>query len=427
MSTKKAIKSLSFLWMGSLLGSGSTFVIYMILARELGAEKFGVFSSALATSVVLSLIAGFGVSQSWLKHFGKEGWEAIRWLPSSFKLVTLSVVFVMSILFMWAFFGPHDEVTRNILLVMSLFIIGQMIIELVSVKFQLEEKYLNLAFWQLLPNLTRLIIISLLVYTIANEVETIDIAYIYALVAILFITIGVYQLYNMNSHKFELKGHGEKNIFNLFIPKVSEVLSHSWAFGLGSLFAFIYVQSDIIMVKYLAGDEQAGFYNVSFVILTAIYLFPSVLYQKYLMPKFHRWANYDRDKFYYIYKKGNLVMVLIGSITMLLVWTLSDVVIPLFFGNEYLESIHLTNILALTLPFYLMAFSVASTLVTKDHMKRKVKYMGIVAIFNILLNLILIPMFQASGAAIATVTSNILLLSIYFYANKKYVFTDMRG
>ncbi|MBD3842097.1 MAG: oligosaccharide flippase family protein, partial [Campylobacterales bacterium] len=70
MSKKQAIKSLSFLWMGSLLGSGSTFIIYMILARHLGVEQFGVFSSALATITILSLFSGFGVSQSWLKHFG---------------------------------------------------------------------------------------------------------------------------------------------------------------------------------------------------------------------------------------------------------------------------------------------------------------------------------------------------------------------
>lgn len=426
MSTKKAIKSLSFLWMGSLLGSGSTFVIYMILARELGPDKFGVFSSALATSMVLSLIAGFGVSQSWLKHFGKEGWEAMRWLPSSFRLVTLSVVFVMLILFIWAFFGPHDEVTKNILLVMSLFIIGQMVVELVSVKFQLEEKYLNLAFWQLLPNISRLTIIASIVYIVSNSIDTIDIVYIYAIVALVFIIIGMYQLYNMNQNKFELKGHGEKNIKDLSIPNMGEVLSHSWAFGLASVFAFIYLQSDIIMIKYIVGDKQAGYYNIGFVILTAILIFPTVFYQKFLMPKVHRWANLDREQFYITYKKGNLAMLVSGGIIMIFIWFLSDFFVPFLFGSEYTNSITIVNILAITLPIYFTAYSVGTTLVTQEHMKTKVKLMGSVAVANIVLNLILIPKYQATGAAIATIISNLLLLVLYYSYAEKVVFIEKK-
>lgn len=229
----------------------------------------------------------------------------------------------------------------------------------------------------------------------------------------------------MSQNKFDLKGHGEKKAVETTTPDTKETFSHSWAFGLGSFFAFIYVQSDIIMLKYIAGDEQAGLYNVGFILLTAIYLFPSALYQKFLLPKFHRWANQDRQKFYDVYKKGNLIMAILGIVITLFIWSFSWFFIPLMFGEEYVESVKLVNILACTLPFYLVAFSVASTLVTQEHMKKKVQYMGIVAIINILLNALLIPLYQASGAAVATVISNALLLSIYFYANKKYVFNNL--
>lgn len=426
MSKKQAIKSLSFLWIGSLLGSGSTFLIYMILARELGAEKFGLFSSAFSIATVLSIIAGFGVAQSWLKHFGKEGWEAIRWIPSSFKLVFYSIIFVLFILFTWAYFGPHDEITRKLLYIFSIFIIGQMIIELVSVKLQLEERYPTLALWQLLPNLIRLILVAGLVYFISESINILEIAYIYIIVAIFFIFLGIYQLYLMKIDKFELQGHGEKKIIKNSNPTVKEAFSHSWAFGLGSMFAFIYVQSDIIMVKYIAGDEQAGLYNVGFIILTALYMFPSALYQKYLLPKFHRWANHDRENFFNVYKKGNFIMLILGIIIAILIWAFSWYFVPLIFGKEYEKSVVLVNILACTLPFYLIAFSVASTLVTQEHMKKKVIYMGIVAIVNIILNAILIPFYQALGAAVATVLSNALLLGIYVYANKKYVFNNLK-
>ena len=94
MSKKQAVKSVSLLWLGSLLGSGSTFVIYIILARELGVDNFGLFGSALSTVIIFILLAGFGISQFWLKIFGQEGWNAIRWIKPSLKFVGLTICFV---------------------------------------------------------------------------------------------------------------------------------------------------------------------------------------------------------------------------------------------------------------------------------------------------------------------------------------------
>lgn len=422
MSIRRAIKSVSLLWMGSLLGSGSTFIIYMILARELGVEQFGLFSSAFSMVTILSILAGFGVAQSWLKHFGKEGWQATRWLPSSFRLVSFYIVFVLVILFIWAYFGPHDDVTKEILYIFSVFIIGQMVIELVSVKLQLEEKYFTLAFWQLLPNFSRLVFVASFIYLFSISLEVTQLAYIYTGIALVFIIIGIYQLHHMNQNNFDLKGHGERKNAEVIIPNTKETFSHSWAFGLAGVFAFIYLQSDIIMVKYMVGNSEAGYYNAAFVIITAILMFPAVLYSKFLLPKYHRWANHDKAKFYEVYQKGNIAMLISGIIIMFCVLFLSNFFIPIIFGDGYENTIILLKILSLTLPFYFVAYSVGATLVTNEHMKLKIKLMGFVAFVNIVLNILLIPKYAASGAAIATLLSNILLLLLYYRVAQQNVF-----
>jgi O-antigen/teichoic acid export membrane protein len=422
-NTKKAIKSLSFLWMGSLLGSGSTFVIYMILARELGIEQFGLFSSSLATIIIFSLISGFGVSQSWLKHFGQEGWGAIRWVKPSLKLIFVSAIFVLMLLFLWVHYGPVDPITKNILLIMSVFLISQMIIELVSVKLQLEEKYAILALWQLLPNLLRLIVIVLFTLLSSTMLNVLDVSIIYASIGIIFILIGIYQLYNINNN-LQLKGHKHTDNINTNSPKIKDVLSHSWAFGLAGIFAFVYLQSDIIMIKYISGNKAAGLYNIAFVVITAILIFPTVLYQKFLMPKLHRWAIQDESKFYLVYKKGNIAMFVSGIVIMILLLLSSGFLISLLFGDSYVGSILVLNILSITLPIYFVAYSVGATLVTRNNMKIKVKFMGVTAITNIVLNLILIPLYGSIGAAIATVISNIMLLLLYYGYAEQVVFKN---
>jgi len=406
-----------------MFGSGSTFVIYIILARELGTENFGLFASILSMATIFTILADFGVSQFWLKIFGKDGWNGVRWISPSLRFLFFVIVIVLALFSIWTLWGPHDKVTRQILFVMSFFILSRVSVNLVSSKLQLEEKYVKLALWQLLPNLSRLIIIAVMVYIATLNINVHYVAWIYAMVGMVFISLGIYQIYQMKNGEFDLKGHQKIDSQHHNIPLIRNVFSESWPFGMASIFAFVYVQSDIIMVKYIAGNTQAGYYNVAYVIIKSILVFPTVLYQKYFLPKYHRWSNYNRPKFFNAYKKGNLAMLISGSIVMIGLLLLSSWMIPIIFGKEYQDSVVLTNILALSIPIYFVAYSAAATLVTQDNMKIKIKYMGITATINIILNYFLINRFDAFGAAIATFISYAILLSLYLYATKKYVFS----
>lgn len=423
MSKRKAFNSLALLWLGTLLGAGLAFLTQIVLARKLGSEDYGIFSAVLAMVTLVAPLAGFGISQLWLKVFGQEGWEAKRWLYSSFKFVILSTIIVLISLLCWAFFGNHDEVTRTLIFIISFYILGQVSIELVSSKLQLEERYLYLAVWQFLPHFLRFFLASILLFGFSTWATLEDIAYAYAFVAIIFLLVGILQLASMQNGNFALKGHiKEESIKDLNVT-LGNVFQSTWPFGLAAFFHLIYFQSDIILIKYIVGDKEAGIYNVAFTIMVAVYMFPSVLYQKFLLPKLHRWANHDKDKFYEVYRKGNIAMLLLGLIAMLLVWLLSAWAIPFLFGEKYQNSVIILNILAVSSPIIFVAFSAGATLVTQEHMKLKVKYMGFVAFINLGLNFLLIPSYGAIGASVATVLSNLVLLMLYYLGAQRYVFS----
>lgn len=425
MSIKKNIKSVSFLGIAALFGSGSTFIINMIIARELGSESYGVFSSAMATVLVFSIFASFGISQVWLKLFGEEGYDGIRWIKPSLKFIAINLIITSFSLAFWAFFGPHAEQTKLMLLIMIMHIFGYVAVLLVAAKYQLEEKYQVLSLWQLLPNISRLLAVVIGFYIFHRSLSILDISVIYGIIGFVFFVIGAYLLCHMQKGQFNPAGHKENgNTGQLVTPKTKELFFEALPFGLGGIFAFVFVQSDIIMLKYISGNVEAGLYAAAFVIINAIYLIPNILYSKFLMPKFHRWANHDRKKFYETYKKGNVFMLSIGIIFTLGIFLLADFFIPLIFGEDYINSISLLKVLSLTIPVIFMGYSVSATLVTKDNMKKKVVYMGIVALLNICLNSLLIPIFQSKGAAYATIFTNLILIGIYYFANNKYVFNN---
>lgn len=425
MFKKKAFKEISFLWIGSLLGALATFLTQVLLARYLAPSDFGLFAAAFATIALITPLAGFGIAQYWLKIFGEEGYTALRWMRGSYQFIIKSTLIVFIFLFIWILLGPNNLTTQNVLILLSSFILSQVLIELLSVRYQLEERYLLLAIWQLTPHLLRLILILVILFTSWMPFNLQTTSLIYFSVNILVVITGAKSLIQMLRGNINLKGHEtitQLPANSLIHPKSWSVMSNAWPFGLAAFFYFIYYQSNIILLNYLVSNEAAGVYNVAFTVMAAVYLLPSVIYQKYLLPKIHRWANYDTEKFYDVYRYGIKSMFILGTIAMFGIWATSFWTIPLLFGKEYTNAVELLNILALSAPIIFLAFNAGATLVTKENMLRKVKYMGSVAVINIMLNVVLIPMYQEIGAAIATVISNAVLLYFYNYGANKYVF-----
>jgi O-antigen/teichoic acid export membrane protein len=112
-------------------------------------------------------------------------------------------------------------------------------------------------------------------------------------------------------------------------------------------------------------------------------------------------------------------MLVLGLLAMVTVWMLAPYIVPILFGEGYDDSVELLYILSTTLPILFLASNIGSVLLVKDNMRLKVKLMGLTAVVNIILNLILIPLYGMVGAAIATVVSNIFLLALYWYFGRR--------
>ena len=429
MGKKQAVKAISLLWLGSILGAGCAFFTQVLLARKLGPADLGIFAAALGVVMLVAPLASFGVGGFWLKAFGQEGWQAVRWLRGSLKYALVTTCLVLAALLAWAALGPHDVTTRGLLIVLSTYLLGQVAVELVSAKLQLEERYLALAIWQFLPHLLRLLLVFMLVLAMTELMTLWNIAYVYAVISIGVFILGAFFMWRMYCGQLALEGHGEKNVHAeqpVATASMREVIVQSWPFGLAGVFYLIYFQSDIILLKYITGDEAAGVYNVAFVIMAAVYMLPSVVYQKFLLPKVHRWASHDRERFYQVYRMGNWMMLILGLLAMLVIWLLAPWGVRLLFSDSYMGAVLPLSILALAAPIRFVATSVGSTLVTHEHMRRKVWFMAVTAIINIILNIILIPKYGMSGAAIATVISDVGLLLLYICSAKYHVFAKRK-
>ena len=420
----RALSAISMLWITTAVGAGVVFLTQVLLARELGPAKFGLFTSSLATITMVAPLAGFGLSQYWLQVYGVEGWAANRWLLPSLRFITASTLLTLSIIVVWSLTGAPADARGTLLLLLPV-VLGILAVNLLGSQQRLEERHHALALWQLMTPGSRLLVavLLLLIPTLAGRFVAVGFGAISLAVALLALP----PLLTMLRGGMKLKGHGAQPeaVASATSPSVMHLWSKAWAYGLQAVLYPIFFQISTVLLKYLNGNTQAGIFGVALGVMTAIYLIPATLYQKFLLSKLHRWAVHDPKKFWMVYRHGNIAMLVSGVFIGLLLVAVAPWLVPMAFGESYRPVVKVLLVLAPCVPIRFLSTSVSSALLNEKHMRFRVYAMGLSALLVIVLNVLLIPRHHEMGAAISTVIGEAaMLLAFYvgvqfFHANKE--------
>jgi O-antigen/teichoic acid export membrane protein len=192
-------------------------------------------------------------------------------------------------------------------------------------------------------------------------------------------------------------------------PGLRELAWQAWPYGMAAVLYPVFFQVGTVLLKYLAGDAAAGHFGIALAVMTAIYLFPATVYQKFLIAKLHRWAVHDRARFDQVYRWGAISMFVSGVLVAGLLYALAPWATWVF-GQAYSGLESLLRLLALCVQLSFLSTAVGSVLLTERHMRYRVAAMAISAVAAVLLNLALIPALAETGAAWATVGAEALLL-----------------
>lgn len=224
------------------------------------------------------------------------------------------------------------------------------------------------------------------------------------------------------------------NILNLFyikkqyqyIPCITfnkECLIHfkSIMIMFGSAIAtLIYINSDVTILGILKNDTIVGYYSVSAKIYTLIKQLLNALLVV-AMPRLS--SEIAKLDFKMINKHYNqifsyLVLILGPACTGL--FMLSDNIILLFSGSEYLPAASSLRILSVSLLFATIACFYVNVIMIPNRMEKYVLRATVIsAVTNIVLNFILIPFWGQNAAALTTVIAELLMFICGVYYTKK--------
>jgi O-antigen/teichoic acid export membrane protein len=412
---RPALAALSVLSLATAAGAAMVFLTQVLLARHFGPAQYGLFASSLATVSLVAPLAGFGLSQFRLKAHGAEGWAAERWQPASARFIAATSLLAVGGIVAWALAGPPvDSATRDMLLVLAPFVLGLLAVEQIGSKLRLEERHAALAGWQLLMPAGRLAIAVLAVAVAATTLR--GVAWGHALLAVVALALAVPQWRAMRQGRWTLKGHGARDpdaLRTVARPGMATLWRHAWPYGVAALLYPVFFQIGTVLLKYLSGDAEAGMFGIALAVMTAIYLLPTTVYQKFLLARLHRWAVHDRARFRQVYRLGCIGMLASGLAIGGVLAALAGHA-TLVFGHRYDGIAPLLTWLALCVPIRFLSTAVGSVLLTEGQMLYRVGAMLAAALAAVLLNLALIPGHGALGAALATILAEALLLTALY-------------
>jgi O-antigen/teichoic acid export membrane protein len=404
---------------GSIGSAIFSFVTQLLCARSMPVADYGRLVALLAAVNILAVFSGYGVGWYWLQLFGREGRNAYRWIRRTIQLLALACLTGAVLLTIYVLWGDYDDPWLSIALLIPI-LFSQSLAETTTSRFQLEERFAVLGFWQSAMQSGRFIVSLILI-----GLSMVDFRHLlagYAAVSVLMTGVSLVSLDQVRRQRIKLVGHRSTQPVGLPEPiSVWAVLVGSTPYCFCTIFYIVCTSGVVAIVERMLGGEQAALYNSAYLIIAAIYLVPSVVYMKYLVGKIFRWSAHDPDLFSAVIHLGVGLGFVAGILCMIVVIASAGFVLPLLFGARFSGAVPILIVLAIGIPVRFVQHAYGAAFFSEENMKRKVWCLGGAAGICLLLSGILIPLLGIEGAAVASVGSELGLLGFFMAGVDRYV------
>ncbi|MFH1257102.1 MAG: flippase [Candidatus Diapherotrites archaeon] len=267
MSTaKRIVKNTFFMLAGNFVSLAISFILLIIIARELGAAAFGVYSFIFAFLGYFYIISDFGMNNYIIREIAREK-EKPRELFGEIlgaKIVLSLLSFVLLSISFTIVGGAYSPLLMLLLYLAALSTLATTVIQLVTYSMQGFEDMLS---GQKITILNKVLIFS---FTIAAlfyglKLEGIVLAY----VAATFITALAAFAFFSRKYFFQRP---------LMHPgRWKELIIAAIPFGILWFFLTVYFNTGIVFLSFLKGDVSAGIYSAAYRIIYALSFLPMAL------------------------------------------------------------------------------------------------------------------------------------------------------
>lgn len=199
-----------------------------------------------------------------------------------------------------------------------------------------------------------------------------------------------------------------KVVLPSFSPKPAQkMIKFSWPVGLALIFNLIYFRIDVLIMSYTRPTYEVGLYGLSYQFFEAALAIP-IFFANALYPVLIHLKQSSQSDFRAQVNRWLMILTLIGFLITAGLIVASLLIAPIF-GQRFLGSVPSLQILSLGMPLFFISALLWHLLIIGDKQRRLIYIYAAGALFNVVVNLILIPAYGYLVAAITTVLSEALI------------------
>ncbi|MDY6930441.1 MAG: flippase [Halobacteriota archaeon] len=408
MSTvKRVARNTSIVMGGNVFFRLISFFVTIYLARYLGVEVWGKYNFAFAYLALFSIITDLGLQTILVREMSRGELNIPKLIGNSLiirSILTFSAV-GLSILTISLLPYPVDTTTYVYIAAFTVLFISFSDFYRTIFEVNLRMEY------NMIAKITNRVLSAALIFYIIFIIE----GTVTQILLVLVLSEGVKTLINYYFSRGFVKPDYEID-FGLW----RYLLRECWPLALSSVIWIIYFRIDVVMLSALVGDAPVGLYSASYKLYEPLSLIPTALVTS-LFPIMSMSFKDSKDKLIRIYRLSFKYLLIITIPIAIGTTLLSNKIILLVYGIEFIGSALTLQILIWTFVFNSLSYTLANLLISIDKQKLTALSLTICTIVNIILNLILIPSFSHNGAAITTVITEISSFMISFYFVSKHI------
>lgn len=406
MIAKKIAYNVVFSATAKILSTILALVGIGFITRYLGKEGFGDYATVLAFFSFFGAIADLGLYSISVREISREkaNEEKIMGNVFTFRILSSFLIFLLSPVII--IFLPYSyEVKMGIMLSAAAFMFSSSYLVLNGI-FQKNLAMDRVAAAELLG---KIIQVGFIILAIKKDWGFM--AIILSLVICMLINFSSVFLLSRQYLRFKLR---------VDFSYWKKFLKMSFPMGISVAITFLYFKMDTIMLSIMQSSADVGIYNAAYKIIENITFFPAMIIGL-IMPLMSRYIFSDKEKFKNISNKTFKIFFLLVVPLVVGALFLAEKIIFLIGGAGFTESANILRILIFALAFIFFGHFFNNILIAGNLQKKLMKILAVCAAFNIITNLILIPLYSYKGAAITSVFTEVLVVSLTAYLVIKYL------
>lgn len=393
MLHNKVVKNAGWIVMGSLINKVLAFLVSVLTTRYLGPDNYGLLNYAVAYTTFFASLCTLGINSVIVKNLVDHPDEEGTTIGTTLLLRSISsFLSALMIVGIVCIVDCDEPLTIMVVAMYSVGLLFQ-IFDTFNYWFQsrLMSKFSSFASIAAFVTVSAYKVILLITgksviwFAMANAIDYIVLA--------IFLIIAYW------------RNGGSRLMFSY--QKASDLLRSSSSFVVSGLMVSIYASTDKLMLKQMMTEASVGYYSLaSSFSMTWAFLLQAVIDSMYpviVQERARDHAAYERKN------KQLYAIVFYTSVLLSAVIALAaELIIRLLYGATYLPAVKPLRIIVWYTSFSYLGVARNAWMVCENRQKY-LKYLYVsAAVINVGLNLALIPHWGASGAAVASLTTQML-------------------